>query len=484
MIRRVLIALVVFLGAASLAYVLYDRLRVPSKPGAPVESDLQAESGPPNVVLLIIDTLRSDLLGCYGCSEDLSPEIDELAREGVVFEDVLAQCSWTRPSIGSMVTGLYPRTIGIYKETYDVLAEEHLTLAEILRDNGYNTLGITANPNINTVFGFGQGFDEYSESMVLFSWMQPEDGKIVQKAGKFADLPKSKEVFDWVLRKAQSAEEGPTYVQINIMEVHTPELVRREFMDLGTQYAEKYVLLDRELGKGRHIVWKTYLAVRQVSYDVGVFVRRLTSLPGWGNTLFVITSDHGQGLADHPNVHDSLHHGNLLYGSQLEVPLILYNPSPASGLPAGRRIDSRARLLDVMPTVLDYTGVPAPSGLDGASVLSVTTGNGPGPALPPVFVAETNWRNVNKIAAYGDTWKYIENRDGWRGVNPYELQRIGGPENGSLTDQIGAYPEVVEGLRRALEAWEARFAMTEAIQPAGEPSEREVEQLKSLGYIE
>jgi arylsulfatase A-like enzyme len=480
MTRRILLPIIILLAAAAALLLLHDRMSRVAGPPASTESPPSGRPAPPNVVLLIIDTLRSDLLGCYGCAEDLSPEIDEIAGRGVLFEDILAQCSWTRPSIGSLVTGLYPRTLGIYKETYDILAEEHLTLSEILRDNGYATLGITANPNINKVFGFGQGFDEYFESSVLFSWMRPEEGKTLQKPGKVANLPRSKDVFDWVLRKARETGGRPAYVQINIMEVHSPELVREEFLRLGGQYAEKYVLHDREIGKGRHIVWKTYLAVRQVSHDIGVFVQRLTSLPGWENTLFVITSDHGQGLADHPDVHDSLHHGNLLYGSQLEVPLILYN---ASGPTAGKKLSGRARLLDVMPTILDYVGVPVPDGIAGVSLLPLVRGSGAPPVLPGVFVAETNWRNVNKIAAYGEDWKYIENRDGWKGVNPYELQRIGRTENGALTDQIGAYPEIVESLRSSLEGWEARIERMEAIQPAGGPSEKELEQLKSLGYI-
>ena len=79
----------------------------------------------PNVVLIIIDTLRADLLGCYGCELDTSPEIDDIADRGVLFERTLAQCSWTRPSIASMLTSRYPRTLGIYKEKYDILEDDH-----------------------------------------------------------------------------------------------------------------------------------------------------------------------------------------------------------------------------------------------------------------------------------------------------------------------------------------------------------------------
>ncbi len=111
-----------------------------------------APSNRPNIVLIIIDTLRADKLGCYGFPENTSPEIDRIANKGILFENVISQSSWTRPSIGSMLTSLYPRTVGIYKEEFDILHDRYETLAEILNDNGYYTMGITANPNINSVF--------------------------------------------------------------------------------------------------------------------------------------------------------------------------------------------------------------------------------------------------------------------------------------------------------------------------------------------
>jgi len=428
----------------------------------------------PNIVLLIIDTLPARLLGCYGAGNNPSPEIDALAREGVLFENVLAQCSWTRPSIASLLTALYPRTVGIYKERYDILSDRYLTLAEILQRNGYRTIGVTANPNINKVFGFGQGFDEYSESSVLFSWMRPEPGKTFQPLGKFPDLPRSRQIFEWVLRRAASTHR-PTYVQIDIMEVHTPDLIRNEFKKLSPENAGA---TDRPPG----IVWKTQLAVRQVSHDTGLFVKRLSSLRGWENTLFLITSDHGQGLTDHPNVPQSSHHGNLLYESELRVPLVLYNPAGLENLSPGGRLQTRVRLLDLMPTILDYAKLPVPDGLAGTSLLPLLTLTRKPPPLPDVFVAESNWRNVNKIAAYGRKWAYIENRDGWKGVNRYELQRLGTTANGTLTDQIASHPKAATRLRAALARWEARFPKTGPTSPAVNPSDAEREQLRSLGY--
>jgi arylsulfatase A-like enzyme len=473
--RNLAIAIVV--AAALSASLLVLRLKL-----SPAESGVEAARSP-NVVLLIIDTLRADFLGCYGSREDASPEIDEIAEDGVIFENVLAQCSWTRPSIGSMITALYPRTLGIYKEEFDVLSEEHVTLAEALRDRGYRTLGVTANPNINKTFGFDQGFDEYSESTVIWSWMKPESGKIRQKPGKFANLPRSAEVFDWVLERAAAGDGRPTYVQINVMEVHSPDIARREFWPLASYYASRDAQRPTWTGPRADIVWKTYMAVSQISHDTGAFIQRLRSLPGWDNTLFIITSDHGQGLDDHPDVYDSLKHGNLLYDSQVEVPLILYNPGDPKKVPGGRRIGERVRLMDIPPTVLDYVRAQVPDSTAGRSLLSTMTASGASPAQSEPFVAETQWRNVNKIAVYGEKWMYVENRDGWRGVNEFELQRIGAPQNGRATDQIEAHPEIVERLQLALAEWEERWRPAPPVEPVAGPSEEETEQLKSLGYI-
>jgi arylsulfatase A-like enzyme len=474
--RNLAITIVAIVALAGSLLVL-RLMRRPSRSGG------LEPPGSPNVVLLIIDTLRADYLGCYGCLEDVSPEIDEIAEDGVLFEDVTAQCSWTRPSIASMVTALYPRTLGIYKEEFDVLADEHVTLAEALKDQGYRTLGITANPNINKTFGFDQGFDEYSESTVIWSWMKPENGKIRQKPGKFASLPRSAEVFDWVLRRAASGDGRPTYVQINVMEVHSPDLARREFWPLASYYASRDAQRPDWNGPRKDIVWKTCMALRQVSHDTGVFIQRLKSLPGWGNTLFIITSDHGQGLDDHPDVYDSLKHGNLLYDSQVQVPLILYNPGDPKNIPGGLRIGARVRLLDIQPTVLDYARAPVSDRTAGRSLLPMMTGSGAAPTLPDLLVAETNWRDVDKIAVYSEDWMYIENRDGWKGVNEFELQRIGAPQNGRATDRINARPEIAERLRQAMAEWEERWKPAPAVEPVAGPSDEETDQLKSLGYI-
>ncbi len=424
----------------------------------------------PNVVLIIIDTLRADKLGAYGFKEDTSPEIDMMAKRGVRFNRVISQSSWTRPSIGSMLTSLYPRTIGIYKEPFDMLNDRFLTLAEVLKKNGYTTIGITANPNINSVFNFDQGFDSYVDSNVVWGFMKPAKGE-TRYSEETTPLPGSKEIFETLLKKAKALREKsffsalwPVYMQVNIMEVHQGWLLIRPEYKKTFPRSEFSWYLD---------------AIRQVSGDINKFIVELGSMPGWGNTLFIITSDHGQGLGDHPDVNDSKEHGNLLYESQLFVPLILYHPG---GNLKNKEIERTVRLMDMMPTILDYLDISMPERIQGKSLLKMIKECST-VELPKFFVAETNWRNVNKIAIYSDRWKYIENRDNWTGVNRYELQPMGIKENGKKTDRIEYEPKIAEKMKDFLRTWEKAHPKTPPAMIKDKPSSEEIRQLKSLGYL-
>ena len=197
----------------------------------------------------------------------------------------------------------------------------------------------------------------------------------------------------------------------------------------------------------------------------------------------MITSDHGQGLDDHLSVPGSVTHGNLLYESELRVPLIFHHPDDPQGRFAPRRIKTRVSLLDLMPTILDLAGLSAPKGAVGRSLFAMMKGEGGSADLRGVVVAETNWRNVDKIAVYSDEWKYIENRDGWEGVNPYELQPMGIKEEGKLTDRIHDEIEISEKMQESLVAWERAFPRAGNTAPSHAVTEREIDQLKSLGYL-
>lgn len=431
----------------------------------------------PNVVLIIIDTLRADKLGCYGFPGPVSPEIDKIARNGVLFKNVISQSSWTRPSIGSMLTSLYPRSLGLYKRNFEMLNDKYKTLPEILKANGYTTIGITANPIINSLFNFDQGFDLYIDSDVIWWWMVPKEGEVNKSTTTL--LHSAKIIFQrffYAFRSLKS--KGPFYLQINIMEVHEPGvMVRPEF----------------QVRKGKNAEYLN--AISQVSHDINEFIERLLSTPGWENTLFVITSDHGEGLDDHPSIPRSEHHGFLLYESILRVPLILYHRdhdlAPVRWVKklfpgifrhlTGNKIDKPVRLMDLMPTILDYLKIPVPDNIHGKSLLGLIDKSSV--QLPQYFVAETLYRGCNKIAVYSDKWKYIENYDGHEGVNKFELQPVGKKENGKVSDMINKRGEEALPMKEFLRSWEKRYPKVKPTPVYKKPSPEVLKQLKALGYL-
>jgi arylsulfatase A-like enzyme len=420
----------------------------------------------PNVLLIIVDTLRADRLGCYGSPGNTTPEIDALAAEGVRFERVIAPASWTRPSIGALLTGQHPRTLGLYREEDEILADRFTTLAEALRDRGYATFGMTANPHINRAYNFDQGFGTYLDSHVLFPFMNPADARA--NYNKSTVRP-ARELFEVALAAARGVTDRPVYLQINIMEVH--EYNRGPRTLTGERFRSEF---------GAAPDGEYRAAVRQASSDIGAFTARLAALPGWEDALIVITSDHGEGLGDHPGVLRGQFHGFVVYESQVRVPLILVR---RGGLPAGRVVATPVRLVDLFPTLLDHIGIAIPPGIAGRTLVPLLGAGTADPGLPRHFVAESRFRDVNKIAVYGGDWCYIENRDGWAGVNPRELQPRGGGENGVWTDRIEQQPEIAAALRDYLAQWEASHPPAPPTLDRDALSPEEEEQLRSIGYF-
>lgn len=438
----------------------------------------------PNVVLIIIDTLRADKLGSYGFPAKTSPELDSLANDGIRFERVLAQASWTRPSIGSMLTSQYPRTLGLYQEQWDALPDDALTAAEIFKGAGFATLGITANPNINTSFGFGQGFDSYINSEVLFHWMDPntniqikngqssittEDqiqvgAKVAKSASNFEKIRMpARDVFKIALAELKNLKTRPFYLQINIMDVHGGHKIPKSEVDEDL----------KELRDPGYLQ-----SVRIASAEVGKFVEEVKRLTK-GHVVFVITSDHGEGLKDHPGVPNSSGHGKYLYESVLSVPLIF--TGEITGVER-KLVKQQVRMLDMLPTLLDIVGIQKPQ-LEGVSLKPVINGLVDSFSLPPSY-SETHMRGANKVAVHSQEWGFIENRDEWKWLEPKELQPAGGGERGRQSSQVTAQPKIVEELSSELSSWDTGYSSRPpSAAESSKFSESEIERLRSLGYI-
>ena len=422
---------------------------------------------PPNIVLFIIDTLRADKLSSYGYPADTSPALTRLAERGVQFDKVTAQTSWTMPSIGSMLTSRYPRSLGLYAEDAQMVPNSADTLAELLKRAGYVTFGITANPNLNSRYNFQQGFDEYHESIVVFGRTRDQvpEGKIFHRDSTLRTAPDiTQSVLEFAKRQTGAL---PSFIQIDVMEVHEHfkgKLMRPEY---------------KQLFKGNPSA--NYLRmIRQVTDDTEVFVNELTALAGWENTLFVITSDHGEGLTDHPGVKLSNAHGALLYESQLNVPWIMFNPS---WQPERSQITQRVRLLDLVPTILDYAGIETAGEFEGVSLMPLVNGAVDTVGLPEFIVTETSFRHYRKVSAIGDEWQFIDNRKEHPGLPTLEYQRLGAKPNGIATDQSAQHADDITRMQEFIADWEAAHPLAEPTPIEDDLDEETRAQLESVGYL-
>lgn len=454
------------LRAAQLAALALAVACGPSGVGDDPGPNPEPEGRRPNVVLIIIDTLRADMLSSYGHPADPSPALSRLTADGVQFESVISQTSWTLPSIGSMLTSQYPRTLGLYAEFDHALPERFDVLAELLQRNGYATFGATANPNINSRAQFDQGFDEYVDSIYVFrrSREDLEEGEIFARDAK---LHSARELLKQALDFAVATDPStPAYLQLNLMEVH-------EYTDLDMLRPAYHELFEGVEGA-------PYLRmVRQVTDDIEVFVNKLRARPGWEDTLFCITSDHGEGLRDHPAVKNSRGHGGLLYPSMVHVPWMLFN---SSWTPAVQRVTQTVRLLELAPTLLDLVGIAPPADLAGVSLAPLLEGEEALATLPEYIVTETYFRDFRKISAIGPSWQYVNNRTRVQGLPVHELQARAETPNGSETDVAAEHPEVLKIMQRFVSLWESQHEEAGSIPVGTELTDELREQLNAIGY--
>lgn len=288
----------------------------------------------PHIVLLLVDTLRADWLEPYGYDGPTSPELQRWAEQGVVFERVLAQSSWTKVSMASMLTSLWPRSHGV-KEATDGLGEGALTVAEVLRDAGYATAAVQSNGWLEQSFGFEQGFDHYvfprADGAARALWVSsiwPHGDRVLEEGRRLIEA---------------RDRDRPLFLYLHFMDVH--------------EYAappEHRIFGNDERG--------FYLASIRWTDEVLGRVRTLLEREGMlENTVLVLASDHGETFGENQR------HGHAfnVYSPVLRVPLVFKLPFD---VPA-RRVTSQVRNLDIAPTLLELAGVTAPEGFEGRSLV-------------------------------------------------------------------------------------------------------------------
>lgn len=343
----------------------------PSMHRASLATKSTGPTGAPNIILITLDTVRADHLSLYGYPRRTSPSLDQWARLGVVFENAITSTSWTLPSHASMFTGLLPHQHGAdYTAPLD---PSWWTISEVLSARGYETAGFTSNLGYGgTGWGMGNGSEVYDDDSTSVrhnlkylllgrTILQPLYATYVQPdemdrrdAGQI-----NRDVLHWFHHRSPK----PFYLFINYYDVHAPYLVP---VNPASRFGPTFpLLLDRiesVVGKGNDH-WRVSIEESDspAGYDncvafldgaVGELLDSLSRLPGWENTIVIITSDHGEGFGEH----GTYLHGFNLYREVVHVPLVILGPR----IPAGLRISHVARIQELFETVLQLSGMDNP----------------------------------------------------------------------------------------------------------------------------
>jgi arylsulfatase A-like enzyme len=354
----------------------------------------------PNVILYLVDTLRVDRLGCYGHGAPVSPNIDGLASEGVLFEHVVAQSSWTKPATVSILSGLGPLTHGINGRR-DRLPESVTTLAELLHGHGYRTAAFASNAYITEKAGFAQGFDD-------FDFGHARSHTVTEKVVGWLDaLPRSEPFFLYVHTIDPHAPYEPaqpyrdrfasavTDPAVGTFD-HLRAIGRKEVEATDALVADMLALYDAEVAENDHAF--------------GVLIDRLRELDLYDETLIVFLSDHGEEFREH----GVFGHGWDLYSEVVDVPMIV---RPPGGL-ISRRVETTVQHIDVVPTVLEAVGAELPGWLEGTSLWPVMVGEG----------TDFEGRTAATYMDYEGREGIAISHDGWKLIEPLSEEFTPGPE--------------------------------------------------------
>ena len=285
-----------------------------------------------NVLLITLDTTRADRLGAYGYAKAKTPNLDSIARNGVRFANAYAQVPLTLPSHSSLMTGTYPLTHGVHNNGAYVLPSGAVTLAKILKDKGLKTAAFVASFSVDSRFGLDKGFDVYDDN-----FQEGTPFKAVNAERK------AEQVYAAFLPWFDNLKDEPFLCWLHFFDPHLPYSPPSPYRE---QFADR--LYDGE--------------VAYMDYLIGRVMRKLMDRNLLGKTLIVVAGDHGESFGEK----GESGHGIFLYDNVLRVPLLLY---AENHLPPGKVVESRVRLIDVLPTILDLMNLPKPEAVQGQSLL-------------------------------------------------------------------------------------------------------------------
>jgi arylsulfatase A-like enzyme len=441
-------------------------------------------AGAPNVLLIMVDTLRADHLGAYGYPSAKTPSIDGLAADGVRCAHAFSQASWTRPSVATILTSLYPSSHGAVHKA-DILPDRVDTVAKVLARAGYYTVGFADNVNVSPSFNFGQGFVDYrylapdlffyanepAAQLTLYNGLRlVRERFLARRVDVYNYYQPAEVVTDTVLAwlDTPAAKSGPFFMFAHYMDPHDPYFVH-PFNGEGyarvanpnppASVAEKY----RDLYDGE---------IAYLDAHLGRLFEELKRRGLYDGMLIVLTGDHGEEFHEH----GGWWHGTTLYDEQIHVPLLL---KPPAGGGKGRVIDELTTSLDIAPTIIARAGVPVPPVMQGHPL---PLDGGEAPSRASVFSEEDLEGNVLQSVRTPVSKLITANPGNPRGLQPEELYdlKTDPREQHSL---VASDPTLLEELRAALGR-----SYLEARAHAGAGAQTDVDsvtkdRLRALGYL-
>ena len=392
-----------------------------------------------NVLLISIDTCRADYLSCYGYKSNTTPNIDAVAKEGILFENVISPIPLTLPAHSSMLTGTIPPYHGVHDNLNDALDESNVTLAEVLKNNGFTTGAFISAMVMDSRFGLSQGFDTYNDEFENEIQSTNIKERRADETSRFA--------VEWL----DENKHENFFLFLHYYDPHhyyePPEPFATEFHD--NLYAGEIAYTD---------------------HCIRLVLDKLKELGLYDSTLIIIIGDHGEMLKEHGEPT----HGYFIYQSAVKVPLIFKIPASTKPL----RIKDAVGLIDIMPTICSLLGIEILSEVHGMDLSAYIKGNQPEVKDRHIFcesLTATKYNANSLLGVVTDRWKYIQT------TRPELYDVITDP--GESSNLISAQPRRARIMQHHLQQILEQSVRTGDSDSEPQFDDQTIEELKSLGYV-
>jgi arylsulfatase A-like enzyme len=412
-----------------------------------------------NVVFVLIDTLRADHLHAWGHRRETSPFLDRLAASGVRFAHHVSQSSWTKCSMASLWTGLYPARTGVTRFDH-VVSDEARLPAEILRDAGFRTAGLFRNGWVESYFGFDQGFEVYAKPVG-----RPAPASVRRENPTLKEVGTDVDAVDGAVEFLRVYGRERFFLYLHLMDLHE-YLYDEDSARFGTSYEDVY---DNSILRVNFVLQRLHDALAEMGH--------------LDDTLVVIASDHGEAFSERGYEG----HARFVYRETTQVPLIMSFPFR---LEPGIVVESVTRNIDIWPTILDLLGLPAMEDVDGVSqrpaILAAAQGREvPRPESTAYAHLDRTWgqRTMEPsptVSVVDGRYRYVRTpqRGGDTTEELFDLEE----DVVELTDVSAEHPDVVARLRERVDGYLAGEPPWEGGAPSLEIDEMQLQQLRALGY--